>query len=67
VSESNTGVSQAMLTQQRAPAPWLLAQCPTLDVAQATQFGKDGWEPFSVHTGPDGIPRIWWRKREWGP
>jgi hypothetical protein len=53
--------------QAPAAAPWLITQCPTLDTPQVTQLGKDGWEPFSVHTGPDAVPRIWWRKREWGP
>jgi hypothetical protein len=66
MSESNTGVPQAMLTQQRAPASWSITQCPHLDAAYIARLGKDGWEPFSVHAGPDGVLRIWWRKREWG-
>jgi hypothetical protein len=56
-----------MLTQQRAPASWRITQCDAADAVQVTQLGKDGWEPFSVTTGPSTSPRIWWRKREWGP
>jgi hypothetical protein len=67
VSENNTGNLQAMLTQQRAPVSWRITQCDAADAVQVTQLGKDGWEPFSVHMGMDDIPRIWWRKREWGP
>ena len=47
-----------MLSVTAPPAPWLITQCPTLDAAQVTQLGKDGWEPFSIHTGPDAVPRI---------